>query len=107
MRTVINSKATLISQKDEIAQTIRTILIDVAANEGDLHLAGSLGVVELFIALFIVFDLETTKYVIDIGHQRSPYMMLLEFMKTGELTFPHIDETYDMFTYPGFAGLSV
>ena len=90
-----------------LAKEIREILINTTAERGDIHLAGGLGIVELMIALFEVYDFDKDKFIHDIGHQRSPYMMLKVLKETGELSFPHDDEHYDMFCYPGFAGLSI
>ncbi len=86
------------------AEKIREILIEKLAINGDSHLASNLGVVELMLALFSIYDFKKDKMIFDIGHQRSPYMMLYNMIEGGELKYPHEDEQYDLTLYPGFAG---
>lgn len=84
-----------------LAEKIRTAIID-RASTGGFHFSSSLGVVELTIALYRVFDFHKDPLVFDVGHQRFPYIML----KTGKFEVP-LKEDYNMYLYPGFAGLSV
>ncbi|MFC1566246.1 1-deoxy-D-xylulose-5-phosphate synthase [bacterium] len=59
----------------ELAAQIRKLIIDVVSKNGG-HLAGSLGVVELTMALNYVFDLEKDKIVWDVGHQAYAHKIL-------------------------------
>ena len=59
----------------ELAQEIRdTIIETVSANGG--HLASSLGVVEITLALHRVFDTPTDKIIWDVGHQCYPHKLI-------------------------------
>ncbi|WP_419785310.1 1-deoxy-D-xylulose-5-phosphate synthase [Pseudodesulfovibrio sp.] len=82
----------------------RTIIRQVAAHGG--HLAPSLGVVELTLALFRAFDLEEDKLVWDVGHQAYAHKLLTgradRFhtlrQKDGLSGFPRLAESpYDHF----------
>ncbi|HEY7746894.1 MAG TPA: 1-deoxy-D-xylulose-5-phosphate synthase N-terminal domain-containing protein, partial [Desulfuromonadales bacterium] len=64
-----------LAELENLAGEIRETIIDtVAANGG--HLASSLGVVELTIALHRVFDSPTDKIVWDVGHQAYAHKLL-------------------------------
>jgi 1-deoxy-D-xylulose-5-phosphate synthase len=64
-----------VAELENLAGEIRETIIDtVAANGG--HLASSLGVVELTIALHRVFDSPTDKIVWDVGHQAYAHKLL-------------------------------
>ncbi|HXV19623.1 MAG TPA: 1-deoxy-D-xylulose-5-phosphate synthase [Desulfuromonadales bacterium] len=64
-----------LAELENLAGEIRETVIDtVAANGG--HLASSLGVVELTIALHRVFDSPTDKIVWDVGHQAYAHKLL-------------------------------
>ncbi len=65
------SKAELV----ELAEEIRRFLIDTISRTGG-HFAGSLGVVELTIALHKVFDTPNDLIVWDTGHQAYPHKIL-------------------------------
>ncbi|WP_371742917.1 1-deoxy-D-xylulose-5-phosphate synthase [Lentimicrobium sp. S6] len=88
-----------------LASDVRRCIIDVVAtNHG--HLASSLGVVELSIALHYVFDTPYDKLVWDVGHQAYPHKILTgrksEFHTNRKLYgisgFPKISESeYDAF----------
>ena len=65
------SKAQLKLLADEIRQKI----INTVANTGG-HLASSLGVVELTIALHYVFDSPNDKIVWDVGHQSYAHKLI-------------------------------
>jgi len=58
-----------------LAEEIRQTIIKGVA-EGGGHLASSLGVVELAIALHYVFDTPTDKIIWDVGHQSYPHKLL-------------------------------
>ena len=58
-----------------VAREIRGRIIDVVSKNGG-HLASSLGVVELTIALHYVFDLPTDTLIWDVGHQSYAHKLL-------------------------------
>ena len=60
---------------EQLAQEIRQFLIDSISKTGG-HLASNLGVVELTMALHIVFDLPTDKLIWDVGHQTYTHKIL-------------------------------
>ena len=63
------------SELPQVAEEIRDVIVrTVSANGG--HLASSLGVVELTIALHRVFDSPTDKIVWDVGHQAYAHKLL-------------------------------
>ncbi|UCG29182.1 MAG: 1-deoxy-D-xylulose-5-phosphate synthase [candidate division WOR-3 bacterium] len=57
-----------LEQLETLAKEIRTEIISTCANTGG-HVAPSLGVVELTLALYRVFDAEHDKIIWDVGHQ--------------------------------------
>ena len=59
----------------QLAGELRSEIINVVAKNGG-HLAPSLGVVELTLALLRAFDLEEDKLVWDVGHQAYAYKLL-------------------------------
>jgi 1-deoxy-D-xylulose-5-phosphate synthase len=59
----------------EVAAELRQIIIETCAKNGG-HLAPSLGVVELTIALHRVFDTPTDKIIWDVGHQAYAHKIL-------------------------------
>ncbi|MGE4424265.1 MAG: 1-deoxy-D-xylulose-5-phosphate synthase [Pseudodesulfovibrio sp.] len=92
-------------QMDTLAQELRDIIISQVSAHGG-HLAPSLGVVELTLALFRSFDLERDKLVWDVGHQAYAHKLLTgrvdEFhtlrQKGGLSGFPRMAESpYDHF----------
>lgn len=58
-----------------IAQEIRELIIDVVSKNGG-HLASNLGVVELTIALYYIFDMKRDKLIWDVGHQAYTHKIL-------------------------------
>ncbi|MDY5484899.1 MAG: 1-deoxy-D-xylulose-5-phosphate synthase [Clostridium sp.] len=58
-----------------LAEEIRSFLIETTSHTGG-HLASNLGVVELTIALFRVFDLPADKVIWDVGHQSYTHKIL-------------------------------
>ena len=64
-----------LSQKQELAQELRDTIIRVVTKNGG-HLAPSLGVVELTIALLSCFDPARDPIVWDVGHQSYPWKIL-------------------------------
>ena len=61
----------LLQLADEIREVLCTVVSDRTA-----HFASNLGVVELAIALHLVFDFETDRLVWDTGHQVYPHKLL-------------------------------
>jgi 1-deoxy-D-xylulose-5-phosphate synthase len=64
-----------VSELNELASRIRLAIIK-GVSEGGGHLASSLGVVELTIALHYVFDTPVDKLIWDVGHQSYPHKIL-------------------------------
>jgi 1-deoxy-D-xylulose-5-phosphate synthase len=64
-----------LAELENLAGEIRETIIDTVAASGG-HLASSLGVVELTIALHRVFDSPTDKIVWDVGHQAYAHKLL-------------------------------
>ncbi|WP_313120465.1 1-deoxy-D-xylulose-5-phosphate synthase N-terminal domain-containing protein, partial [Proteiniclasticum ruminis] len=59
----------------DLSHEIRTFLVESVSKTGG-HLAPNLGVVELTISLFNVFDLEKDKIIYDVGHQSYVHKIL-------------------------------
>ncbi len=98
-------KALSMAQLTTLAQELREMIITQVAGHGG-HLAPSLGVVELTLALFKAFDLEEDKLVWDVGHQAYAHKLLTgrvnDFhtlrQKGGISGFPRLGENpYDHF----------
>lgn len=94
-----------LEERVTLAEEIRERIIGVICNTGG-HLASSLGVVELTIALLTVYDLDTDKIVWDVGHQTYPWKLLTgrrelfhTIRQTGGLSgFPRRSESrFDVF----------
>ena len=92
-------------EKNILAKDIRKYILDVISKNGG-HLASSLGVVELTIALHSVFDTPKDKIIWDVGHQSYAHKILTgrkEKFKTirqkgGISGFPKTKESeYDCF----------
>lgn len=64
-----------ISQLDDLCQEIRDFLIESISKTGG-HLASNLGVVELTVALHMVFDCPHDKLIFDVGHQCYTHKIL-------------------------------
>lgn len=88
-----------------LADEIRQLIIDTVSKTGG-HIASSLGVVELTIALHYVFDTPKDKLIWDVGHQTYAHKILTErrdkfgtLRQYGGLSgFPKRDESpYDTF----------
>jgi len=65
------------SEIDVLAEEVRKMMIDVVSKNGG-HLAPSLGVVELTIALLRAFDPMKDRIVWDVGHQSYAYKILTD-----------------------------
>ncbi len=63
------------SQLEQLAQEVRQRIIEVVSKNGG-HLAPSLGVVELTLALLHCFDADRDKFVWDVGHQAYAWKLL-------------------------------
>src|SRR5574344_311935 len=62
---------------EKLSFEIRDYIIKIVSENGG-HLASSLGVVDLTIALFYIFDIEKDKVVWDVGHQSYAYKILTD-----------------------------
>ena len=89
----------------ELAKEIRQEIIETTSKTGG-HIASSLGVVDLTVALHYVFDVEKDKFIWDVGHQAYAHKILTgrkENFNTlrqyqGISGFPKISESkYDSF----------
>lgn len=103
-----------IEQLEELAQEIRSVIIDKVSRSGG-HLAPNLGVVELTIAMHRVFDFSHDRLLFDVGHQCYPHKLLtgrlskFEMLRTsaGISGFPEPSESeYDLFRV-GHAGTAI
>ncbi len=99
---------------DALADETRRRIIDVVSRSGG-HLASSLGVVELTIALHYVYDTPKDKIVWDVGHQCYAHKILTgrnerfdTLRQTGGVSgFPRVEESlHDCFD-TGHAGTSI
>ncbi len=63
------------SELENLGAEVRTRIIDVVSKNGG-HLAPSLGVVELTLALLHCFDADKDKFVWDVGHQAYAWKLL-------------------------------
>jgi 1-deoxy-D-xylulose-5-phosphate synthase len=98
-------KRLTVPQLVALAREIRHTIVSVVSQRGG-HLAPSLGVVELSIALHYVFDFCTDRLVWDVGHQSYPHKLLTGRRSSfhtlrqwkGISGFPKIEESpYDHF----------
>ncbi len=86
-----------IAELEELAQEIRDTIVQTVSQTGG-HLAPSLGVVELTIALHYVFDTPNDKLIWDVGHQSYTHKIL-----TGRLTqFAGLRQYKGMSGFPKF-----
>src|SRR6202161_2744569 len=114
----VNSPADLQQFSDaqlaELAQEMRDELVRVLSIR-PAHFASNLGVVELAVALHLVFDFSKDRLIWDTGHQIYPHKLLTARFrdfgtirtKGGLMGYPNPDESpYDLFM-TGHAGCSV
>ena len=89
----------------QLADEVRELIINTTSNNGG-HLASSLGVVELTIAILLALDLPKDKVIWDVGHQSYAYKILTDRkdrfhtlrLHNGISGFPKIKESiYDSF----------
>ncbi len=78
-----------------LASEIRQFILDKVSRTGG-HLASNLGIVELTMALHIVFDLPKDKIIFDVGHQCYTHKILTG-RKTG---FDHLREKDGLSGFP-------
>ena len=94
-----------LAELEILSEEIRSFLIDKVSKTGG-HLASNLGVVELTISLYNVFDFKKDRLIWDVGHQSYVHKVLTGRMEAfdtlrqygGLSGFPKPEEsTYDMF----------
>ena len=68
-------KDLLPEELDGLAEEIREFLIEKISKSGG-HLASNLGVVELTIAMHLIFELPKDKIIWDVGHQSYTHKLL-------------------------------
>ncbi len=94
-----------VQELERIAAEIRRLIVSVIAQRGG-HLASSLGVVELTLALYSVFNLPEDRVIWDVGHQSYAHKIITgrreQFKQIrsfgGICGFPRRDESiYDVF----------
>ncbi len=68
-------KTLTLPQLQDLAEEMREVIIATASRNGG-HLAPHLGVVDLTIALYYVFDMPEDKVIWDVGHQCYPHKLL-------------------------------
>lgn len=102
------------AQLEQLAREIREALCEVVSDR-PAHFASNLGVVELCIALHLVFDFSQDRLIWDTGHQIYPHKLITgrfpQFTsirrKGGLMGYPNPAESiYDLFV-TGHAGASV
>lgn len=77
IKTVSDIKSLSYDELNELAKEVRELIIDGTSKNGG-HLASSLGVVELTIALITSFDFPNDKIIWDVGHQSYAYKILTD-----------------------------
>jgi 1-deoxy-D-xylulose-5-phosphate synthase len=114
IRTPEDLKGLSIQQLQQLAQEIREAITAQVSTTGG-HLAPNLGVVELTIALHVVFDFSFDRLLFDVGHQCYPHKLLtgrlagLAGLRTreGMAGFPEPRESpFDLFSV-GHAGTAI
>lgn len=107
-------KKLTIPELKQLLPEIRELIINTVSNNGG-HLASSLGVVELTVALHYIFNAPQDKIIWDVGHQSYTHKILTKrravfsSIRTfqGIAGFPKIEESpYDAFT-TGHASTSI
>ena len=105
IKSPMDIKGFEINDLESLAQEIRAEIISTVSKTGG-HLAPSLGVVELTLALLKVFDFNKDKIVWDVGHQSYAYKILTRGVEKfhtlrqygGISGFPKLSESpYDFF----------
>lgn len=75
LKTIADLRKVSPGELDELAEDVRDMILDTTSKSGG-HLASSLGVVELTVALHHVFDTPTDKIIWDVGHQTYAHKIL-------------------------------
>lgn len=75
IRTPADIRALSLLQLEELGAEVRACIIEVVSRNGG-HLAPSLGVVELTLALLSSFDADEDKFIWDVGHQSYAWKLL-------------------------------
>ncbi|HPJ35794.1 MAG TPA: 1-deoxy-D-xylulose-5-phosphate synthase [Spirochaetota bacterium] len=75
INTPSDLKKLSVQEMEQLAEEIRHFMLDVISERGG-HLASSLGVVELTIALHYVFNTPIDKIIWDVGHQTYSHKIL-------------------------------
>lgn len=103
-----------LDELNQVGDEIRDVLCSLVSTRS-AHFASNLGVVELCLALHVVFDFKTDRLIWDTGHQIYPHKLVTgryaEFgsirTKGGLMGYPNPQESiYDLFM-TGHAGCSV
>lgn len=107
-------KKLTVEQLSELAEQVRAFMLETVSKTGG-HLASSLGIVELTLAMHYVFDFKKDKLLWDVGHQCYTHKIITgrrkqfsRLRQAGGLSgFPDPSESvYDQFTV-GHAGTAV
>jgi deoxyxylulose-5-phosphate synthase len=88
----------------ELSRNIREFLIDRVSKTGG-HLASNLGVVELTISLYNVFQFEKDKLVWDVGHQSYVHKILTGRNMVESAVFPRQKKALTICSRQGTAAL--
>ncbi len=102
------------AQLDELAEEIRQVMVETTSKSGG-HLAPSLGVVELTIAMHRVFDSPRDRIIWDVGHQAYAHKLLTgrreDFSKLRQMKglsgFPRREESPHDVNNAGHASTSI
>ncbi len=68
-------KKLTVEQLDQVSSEVRNYMVQTVADNGG-HLAASLGVVELTVALHSIYNSPDDKIIWDVGHQSYPHKLL-------------------------------
>lgn len=75
IKTVNDIKKLEVSELKILAKDIRQLILDTVLDNGG-HLASNLGIVDLVVALYYVFNIELDKVIYDVGHQCYAHKIL-------------------------------
>ncbi len=64
-----------IDQLETLCSELRSEIVRLVSKNGG-HLGSNLGVIELIVAIYYVFDLETDRLLFDVGHQAYVHKLL-------------------------------
>ncbi|MBQ2204965.1 MAG: 1-deoxy-D-xylulose-5-phosphate synthase, partial [Lachnospiraceae bacterium] len=77
IKCIADIKSLSYAELNQLASEVREKIIQITSNNGG-HLASSLGVVELTIAILLSYDLPKDKVIWDVGHQSYAYKILTD-----------------------------